>query len=320
VGLIINEFDKVYGDHIQALNDPKLRKEYQDLCFDLHLPCPSAYWTSEVIHRGKVISHVRQPAGSWTRNFWNWMAMSQLSLNNNSPHLVAGGGISFLANSISDASSRFVTSGFESGMEIIITNTHFNDGYNIIDSVSDNLILTVSNCNTETAGAATIDRYFGNDDTLNWRATSGAIKGSTTDIIEIGTGALFTFETQGGYGYRAGVTTNYGILVGTSNDAVSLDDYFIAVIPHGTGADQLSYQGMAIPSVTWTQGSLTMNVNWNRYMNNNSGGDITVEEVGLAAYTEQGYILFERHVTGGLLVPATAQLQYDYNMSMVYST
>jgi len=251
MGLIINELpeiDKVYTDHIQALNDPKLRKEYQDLCFDLHLPCPSAYWTLETSIKNKIIERKRQPAGSWTRNFWNWMAMSQLSINCNA-----------------------VTPDFGAGY-------------------------------------------------LTWKTTSGVIKGSTTDIIEIGTGANFTFETQGGHGYRAGVTTNYGILVGTDATAFSIENYVLgALIANGTGAGQLSYQGMAIPSVTWTQGSLTMNVNWNRYMNNNSGGDITVEEVGLAAYTEQGYILFERHVTGGLAVPATAQLKCDYDMSIVYS-
>ena len=251
MGLIINslpEIDKVYTDHIQALNDPKLRQEYQDLCFDLHLPCPSAYWTLETSIKNKIIETKRQPAGSWTRNFWNWMAMTQLSLNSN------------------HAST-------------------FGAGY------------------------------------LTWKTTAGVIKGSTTDIIEIDTGSNYTFETQNGQGYRAGVTANYGILVGTDATAFSIENYVLgALIANGTGAGQLSYQGMAIPSVTWTQGSLTMNVNWYRYTNNNTANTITVEEVGLAAYTEQGYILFERHVTGGLLVPATAQLQYDYNMSMVYST
>jgi len=249
--IILPEIDKVYTDHIQALNDPKLRKEYQDLCFDLHLPCLSAYWTLETRIKDKLIERKRQPAGSWTRNFWNWMAMSQLSLNSN------------------HAST-------------------FGAGY------------------------------------LNWKDTAGAIKGSTTDIREIyyhSTSSTFTptYNAQDAYGYRAGVVTTYGILVGTDNTPFNIDQYtMIALITNGTGAGQLSYQGMDVATWEWTVGTLTMNFNWFRYMNNNSGGEITVEEVGLGAYTEDGYMLFERHVTGGLAVPDTAQLKCEYDMSMVY--
>ena len=324
--LIINslpEIDKVYTDHIQALNDPKLRQEDQDLCFDLHLPCPSAYWTLGASINGKLIETIKQPAGSWTRSFWNWMAMSQLSINSNSPHLAASSGISFAGTAISDTSDRFLTAGFEDGMEIIITNTHFNNSFNVIAAVWEDVIQTVFGLQAELAGAATIDRYFGNDDTLNWKTTAGVIKGSVTELLKIyptGTGGSSytpSYATQGYYGFRAGVTSAYGILVGTDNTAFATHNYQLySLISHGTGLGQLSYQGMA--NCTWTYSSLTMNTRWTRYFNNNSGGDITAEEVGLVANTEEGYILFERHVTGGLLIPATAQLQYDYNMSLTY--
>jgi len=254
--IILPEIDKVYTDHIQALNDPKLRKEYQDLCFDLHLPCPSAYWTLETSIKNKIIEKRRQPAGSWTRNFWNWMAMSQLSLNSN------------------HAST-------------------FGAGY------------------------------------LNWKDTGGTVRGSTTDIKEVtpliyggGQSETPTYATQGSYGYRAGVVTTYGILVGTDATAFNIEQYtMLALIANGTGAGQLSYQGMDNCTWSWTVGTLTFNFNWFRYMNNNTANTITVEEVGLAAMVESSYkVLFERHVTGGLVVPDTAQVRYDYNMSLVYSS
>lgn len=255
MGLIINELpeiDRIYTDHIQALNDPKLRQEYQDLCFDLHLPCPSAYWTLETRIKGKLIERKRQPAGSWTRNYWNWMAMSQLSINCNHVSL-------------------------------------FGAGY------------------------------------LTWKDTGGVVLGSTTDIMEFYTApggygsSTPTYATQGGRGYRAGVVTTYGILVGTDPTVFSIENYVMgALIGNGTGAGQLSYQGMNNCTWTWTVGTLTMNFNWFRYMNNNSGNSITVEEVGLVAWPEAGYILFERHITGGLAVPDTAQLKCEYDIKLVY--
>ena len=252
MGLIINslpEIDKIYTDHILALNDPKLRQEYQDLCFDLHLPCPSAYWTLETSIKNKIIETKRQPAGSWTRNFWNWMASTQLSLNANS------------------------TSSFGAGY-------------------------------------------------LSWKDTANGILGN----VNLGLCVVYdvyTYLTLNSYGYRAGVVTTFGILAGTDATAFSIENYKMGtLIANGTGAGQFSYQGMNIPTWTWTAGILTMNTNWFRYMNNNSGADITVEEIGMIGQcvinTSVFYALFERHVTGGLVVPNTAQLKCEYDIKMVY--
>jgi hypothetical protein len=251
MGLLITELpeiDKIYTDHIQALNDPKLRKEYQDLCFDLHLPCPSAYWTFETRIKDKLIESKRQPAGSWTRNFWNWMAMTQLSLNCN------------------HASS-------------------FGAGY------------------------------------LTWKTTLGNVRGSTTDMLRVATSGDSPSYVVAGVGYKAAVVTTFGILVGTDATAFDIEQYaMLALIGNGTGVGQLSYQSMLTPTWSWTVGTLTFNFNWYRYMNNNTANTITVEEVGLVANTTvtDNYVLFERHVTGGLAVPTTAQLKCDYDMSLVY--
>ena len=76
-----------------------------------------------------------------------------------------------------------------------------------------------------------------------------------------------------------------GILVGTNNTAVSLDDYALGTkIAHGAGAGQLEYAQM---SFTWPDidGSNVDCANFRRF-DNNSGGSITVEEVGLVGYSE----------------------------------
>jgi len=254
MGLIINslpEIDKVYTDHIQALNDPKLRQEYQDLCFDLHLPCPSAYWTLETRIKDKLIERKRQPAGSWTRNFWNWLASTQLYVNSNHA-------------------------------------TSFGAGY------------------------------------ISWKSTAGVVGGSTTAVLRMLQGVSYVdlvYDAVAGYGVAADVTTNYGILAGTGSTAFSIENFAMeTLIANGTGSGQFSYQSMIASTWSWTVGTLTMNFNRFRYMNNNSGGDITVEEIGLVARSSSPslYILLERHITGGLLVPNTAQLKAEYDTQMVY--
>lgn len=130
------------------------------------------------------------------------------------------------------------------------------------------------------------------------------------------------FDTQGGKGYRSDAAANYGILIGTGNTAFDIEQYsLVTPIANGTETGQMSYQGMDAGTGSWTSGTLTYNFNWFRYFNNNSGGAITVNEVGLAANTEVSdyYVLFERHVIGGgLEVDDTAQLKCEYDISLVY--
>jgi len=165
---------------------------------------------------------------------------------------------------------------------------------------------------------------------INMKNTAGTINGSTTLPLTIyyhvnNDSNTPTYATQNSWGFRAGDgNDNYGILVGTDDTAVTFDDYtLIAQVANGNGAGQLAHQGMNAPTRSWTAGTLTFNFNWFRYFNNNSGGDITIYEVGLIAYARavsaSSYYLFERHVIAlGLEIPDTAQLKCEYDIPLVY--
>jgi hypothetical protein len=74
--------------------------------------------------------------------------------------------------------------------------------------------------------------------------------------------------------------TSLGIIVGTSTTPVSITDYRLgALISHGTGAGQLLYGGVSVVAIEVTGNMARFYVT--RLLTNNSGADITVNEVGL---------------------------------------
>jgi hypothetical protein len=78
---------------------------------------------------------------------------------------------------------------------------------------------------------------------------------------------------------------SFGIVVGTSTTPVSITDYRLgALISHGTGAGQLLYGAVAVTSIEVIGSMARFYVT--RLLTNNSGADITVNEVGLV---ERGY-------------------------------
>jgi hypothetical protein len=84
----------------------------------------------------------------------------------------------------------------------------------------------------------------------------------------------------------------YGIMVGTSSTAVAVTDTALgARIAHGTGAGQLSYGAMTFDPTTTTSGSSVF-FNCMRVFTNNSGADITIEEVGLGGVGSSNAYLY----------------------------
>jgi len=72
----------------------------------------------------------------------------------------------------------------------------------------------------------------------------------------------------------------YGIIVGTSDQAVSASDYnLISKIAHGDSAGQLYHYATTMLEPT-VDGN-TVRQRFERTFKNNSGGDITVKEIGL---------------------------------------
>lgn len=122
--------------------------------------------------------------------------------------------------------------------------------------------------------------------------------------------------------YAAAGIDAFGIVVGTGGNPESLESYALgAKIASGNLAGQLSYSLTDPPAVS-TVGT-TKTVAWVRYFNNNSGGDITVNEVGV--YTKGTYdnssatfMLCRDLLAGGVNVPNTGQLKVTYTLQLTY--
>jgi hypothetical protein len=83
---------------------------------------------------------------------------------------------------------------------------------------------------------------------------------------------------------------NFGVVVGTGTTAFDLDDFRLdAVITHGNTTGKLYYQAQVAPVTTYSgDPDFTENILHKRVYNNNSGGTITVNEVGLVFLTNGG--------------------------------
>lgn len=82
-----------------------------------------------------------------------------------------------------------------------------------------------------------------------------------------------------------------GIVVGTGTNAVDIDDYKLqTIVAHGVGAGQLQYAIMELATGYTVSGSDAY-FEIRRAVNNNSGGDITINEIGLYSLGYDGYVV-----------------------------
>lgn len=89
-------------------------------------------------------------------------------------------------------------------------------------------------------------------------------------------GNSFTFDAK-----ALAADDTYGILVGTGTNAVAISNYALQTkVLHGDVTNKLNYGAMSIgnPATVGTERHFTMA----RTLTNNSGADITIEEIGLA--------------------------------------
>jgi hypothetical protein len=125
--------------------------------------------------------------------------------------------------------------------------------------------------------------------------------------------------TAAGFCQTAG--TQRGIVVGSSAAAWTFNDYMLgSIIGHGMGAGQLTWQSCDLLSKSYV--GLVYTANWLRYFNNNSGGDVTVNEVGIYVYCSLGggqNVLLARDVTGApVVIPNTGQLNVTYTIQITF--
>jgi len=155
----------------------------------------------------------------------------------------------------------------------------------------------------ETGKATTGTIYY--DNTRQWSRFSNIILGS---------------------GYIRNLSdATFGLLVGTSDTAFSVEQYAIqSLIAHGNSTGQFAYTAMGNPVITY--GSKTWTCSVSRIVNNNSGASITVKECALYwngyshTPTSGLFFMFERSVLDPTVAVANgAQLTVTYEISMDFS-
>jgi len=141
--------------------------------------------------------------------------------------------------------------------------------------------------------ADSLIRQFVDTIRCEWEGTS------TTTIKDTGGFSRSESYTQYFRTNAAAADVNFGILVGTGTNAVTISDFQLQTkIANGTGSGQLLYQATVISAVTVVGSDAYITVS--RNFNNNSGASITIQEVGLAVRSGLGYYYqISRDLTGG---------------------
>lgn len=128
----------------------------------------------------------------------------------------------------------------------------------------------------------------------NWSANNGlchqspnaATYGAGYLAMKDTGGTIRTVGSSSGY-YINDLSTaqsNYGILVGTSATAESIEDYILgAKVTHGNGAGQMYYYDTQ-KTASYNGGTLKWSNQIKRTIMNNSGASITINEVGYVAW------------------------------------
>ena len=168
---------------------------------------------------------------------------------------------------------------------------------------------------------------------LCWKKTSGVLQ---TDDAPLGlpwwerndTNRVTVDDTSFGFGFRApAANDDYGILVGSGVGAESFEDFALGTpIIEGSGAGQLNHVISEPHAITYTAGTKTLKNDLARFFNNNSGGNIDVNEValvsgvGLSGAGLNLPVLFARDKLGATItVPDTGQLKVTYTIELVYA-
>lgn len=137
---------------------------------------------------------------------------------------------------------------------------------------------------------------------------------------------LVGFAAIGHNGITAGAgSLTRGIIAGTSATAESYEDYAMgAIITHGSGSGQLTY-GAQSENSTWDGGTKIFKNTIQRVLTNNSGADITINEVGLVDYMVISqlsalfaYVLIVRDTPTPIVVAAGNSATITYTFSYQY--
>jgi len=115
-----------------------------------------------------------------------------------------------------------------------------------------------------------------------------------------------------------------GIIVGSGNNPEDFNGYNLQTpITEGASAGKLNYAAHLANVRTWDAGTKTMSVAIARYMNNNSGGDVTIREVGQFTrgmlYAQFPTLMVGRDVLSPeVILPNSGQLKVTYTIALIY--
>ena len=142
-----------------------------------------------------------------------------------------------------------------------------------------------------------------------FKSTSNANVVDTSNAVRTVGNYMISFYygwwSSSGAAYPPAANDNYGIQVGSNATAVTITDYKLNTkITHGVGAGQLKYSSQGMTGL-YTSGS-TRSFKVHRFFANDSGGDVTIREVGLCMYPGGAggpfYTLISRDLTGDITV------------------
>ena len=158
---------------------------------------------------------------------------------------------------------------------------------------------------------------------LSLKDTGGSVQYGSSPVC-LGR-AVSTDTTSWGYRGPAGYDS-YGILVGSGINPDNFEDYALqSKIANGTGAGHLTHVESEVHAVIWTPSTLTMKNELARYFNNNSGGDVNVNEVGLVlrgyrpgSSVPYNYMSARDKLASTVTVPNTGQLKVTYTVQLTY--
>jgi hypothetical protein len=130
--------------------------------------------------------------------------------------------------------------------------------------------------------------------------------------------------------YAAGVReaagkVRLGIAVGSGSGAEDFEGYALTTpIAHGNGSGQLVYNDTEVRHTAYVSGTKTLTDTLTRYFNNNSGGDVDVNEIGLffglnaGNYSSEAFLMSRDLLGVTVTIPDTGQLKVQYATSLIY--
>ena len=171
---------------------------------------------------------------------------------------------------------------------------------------------------SQLAGAPANDTSFGAG-YINIKNTGGSVL----------SGSNYRLDLRSPSNYLAGAgDASFGIQVGNGTNPDSFEDYALqAQIPHGVSSGQLSHTEVT-RSESYDVPTRVFKVEMLRYLNNNSGADIGVNEVALvpkvsASVDSGGYVpsptlVARDKLPSTVTVPNTGQLKVTYTIQLTY--